>query len=232
LPEAFHQVTIVMSDRGIPASYRHMHGFGSHTFSFINAENERYWVKFHFKTQQGIKNISDEEAQLLAGKDRESHHRDLYKSIERQDFPKWKMYVQIMPELEADEVNFNPFDLTRVWSQKDYPLIPVGEFELNRNPENFYAEVEQSAFNPAAIVPGIGFSPDKMLQGRLFAYGDAQRYRLGVNHHQIPVNAPRCPVHSYHRDGAMRVDGNFGSTLGYEPNYKQERAEQPEYSEP
>ncbi len=232
LPEAFHQVTIVMSDRGIPASYRHMHGFGSHTFSFINAENERYWVKFHFKTQQGIKNISDEEAQLLAGRDRESHHRDLYESIERQDFPKWKMYVQIMPELEADEVNFNPFDLTRVWSQKDYPLIPVGEFELNRNPENFYAEVEQSAFNPAAIVPGIGFSPDKMLQGRLFAYGDAQRYRLGVNHHQIPVNAPRCPVHSYHRDGAMRVDGNFGSTLGYEPNYKQEWAEQPDYSEP
>ncbi|EHR6439633.1 catalase [Vibrio parahaemolyticus] len=232
LPEAFHQVTIVMSDRGIPASYRHMHGFGSHTFSFINAENERYWVKFHFKTQQGIKNISDEEAQLLAGRDRESHHRDLYESIERQDFPKWKMYVQIMPELEADEVNFNPFDLTRVWSQKDYPLIPVGEFELNRNPENFYAEVEQSAFNPAAIVPGIGFSPDKMLQGRLFAYGDAQRYRLGVNHHQIPVNAPRCPVHSYHRDGAMRVDGNFGSTLGYEPNYKQAWAEQPDYSEP
>ena len=218
LPEAFHQVTIVMSDRGIPASYRHMHGFGSHTFSFINAENERYWVKFHFKTQQGIKNLTDQEAESIVGKDRESHHRDLYEAIERQDFPKWKMYVQIMPELEADEVNFNPFDLTKVWSQKDYPLIPVGEFELNRNPENFYAEVEQSAFNPAAVVPGIGFSPDKMLQGRLFAYGDAQRYRLGVNHHQIPVNAPRCPVHSYHRDGAMRVDGNFGSTLGYEPN--------------
>ncbi|EDP60475.1 catalase [Vibrio sp. AND4] len=232
LPEAFHQVTIVMSDRGIPASYRHMHGFGSHTFSFINAENERYWVKFHFKTQQGIKNLTDQEAEAIVGKDRESHHRDLYEAIERQDFPKWKMYVQIMPELEADEVNFNPFDLTKVWSQKDYPLIPVGEFELNRNPENFYAEVEQSAFNPAAIVPGIGFSPDKMLQGRLFAYGDAQRYRLGVNHHQIPVNAPRCPVHSYHRDGAMRVDGNFGSTLGYEPNYQQEWAEQPDYSEP
>lgn len=232
LPEAFHQVTIVMSDRGIPASYRHMHGFGSHTFSFINANNERYWVKFHFKTQQGIKNITDQEAESICGKDRESHHRDLYEAIECQDFPKWKMYVQIMPELEADEVSFNPFDLTRVWSQKDYPLIPVGEFELNRNPENFYAEVEQSAFNPAAVVPGIGFSPDKMLQGRLFAYGDAQRYRLGVNHHQIPVNAPRCPVHSYHRDGAMRVDSNFGSTIGYEPNSQQEWAEQPDFSEP
>ena len=232
LPEAFHQVTIVMSDRGIPASYRHMHGFGSHTFSFINANNERYWVKFHFKTQQGIKNITDQEAESICGKDRESHHRDLYEAIEGKDFPKWKMYVQIMPELEADEVSFNPFDLTRVWSQKDYPLIPVGEFELNRNPENFFAEVEQSAFNPAAVVPGISFSPDKMLQGRLFAYGDAQRYRLGVNHHQIPVNAPRCPVHSYHRDGAMRVDSNFGSTIGYEPNSQQEWAEQPDFSEP
>lgn len=232
LPEAFHQVTIVMSDRGIPASYRHMHGFGSHTFSFINANNERYWVKFHFKTQQGIKNITDQEAESICGKDRESHHRDLYEAIEGQDFPKWKMYVQIMPELEADEVSFNPFDLTRVWSQKDYPLLPVGEFELNRNPENFFAEVEQSAFNPAAVVPGISFSPDKMLQGRLFAYGDAQRYRLGVNHHQIPVNTPRCPVHSYHRDGAMRVDSNHGSTIGYEPNSQQEWAEQPDFSEP
>jgi len=232
LPEAFHQVTIVMSDRGIPATYRHMHGFGSHTFSFINADNERFWVKFHFKTHQGIKNLTDQEAQDLVGKDRESHHRDLYESIENQNFPKWTMYVQIMPELEAEQVNFNPFDLTRVWSQKEYPLIEVGEFELNRNPENFYAEVEQSAFNPAAVIPGIGFSPDKMLQGRLFAYGDAQRYRLGVNHHQIPVNSPRCPVHSYHRDGAMRTDGNFGSTIGYEPNYHQEWAEQPDYSEP
>ena len=232
LPEAFHQVTIVMSDRGIPATYRHMNGYGSHTFSFINSDNERFWCKFHFKTQQGIKNLTNEEAEAIIGKDRESHQRDLLESIDNGDFPKWTMYVQIMPELEADEVNFNPFDLTKVWSQKDYPLIEVGEFELNRNPENYFAEVEQSAFNPAAIVPGIGFSPDKMLQGRLFAYGDAQRYRLGVNHHQIPVNAPRCPVHSYHRDGAMRVDGNFGSTIGYEPNYHKEWAEQPDYSEP
>ncbi|CCN84589.1 Catalase [Vibrio nigripulchritudo SFn27] len=232
LPEAFHQVTIVMSDRGIPVSYRHMNGYGSHTFSMINADNERFWVKFHFKTQQGIKNLTDGEAGKLIADDRESHHRDLYDNIEDQNFPKWTLYIQVMPEMEADEVNFNPFDLTRVWSHNDYPLIEVGELELNRNPDNYFAEVEQSAFNPAAIVPGIGFSPDKMLQGRLFSYGDAQRYRLGVNHHQIPVNAPRCPVHSYHRDGAMRVDGNFGSTIGYEPNYKREWEEQPDFSEP
>ncbi|GLT17535.1 catalase [Vibrio zhanjiangensis] len=232
LPEAFHQVTIIMSDRGIPASYRHMHGFGSHTFSFINANQERYWVKFHFKTQQGIKNLTDQEAAEIIGHDRESHQRDLYDAIEKKEFPRWKMYVQIMPELEANDVSFNPFDLTKIWSQKDYPLIPVGELELNRNPENYHAEVEQVALNPGAVVPGISFSPDKMLQGRLFAYGDTQRYRLGVNHHQIPVNAPRCPVHSYHRDGAMRVDGNYGSTIGYEPNSQQEWAEQPDFSEP
>jgi catalase len=218
LPEALHQITIVMSDRGIPATYRHMHGFGSHTFSFINAKNERYWVKFHFKSQQGIKNLSDAEAEAIIGKDRESHQRDLYDSIEKGDFPKWTLKVQIMPEADAAKVPYHPFDLTKIWPHQDYPLIEVGVMELNRNPENFFAEVEQSAFNPANIVPGIGFSPDKMLQGRLFSYGDAQRYRLGVNHHLIPVNAPRCPVHSYHRDGAMRVDGNHGGTLGYEPN--------------
>ncbi|WP_456057504.1 catalase [Alginatibacterium sediminis] len=232
LPEALHQVTIVMSDRGIPASYRHMHGFGSHTFSFINAKNERYWVKFHFKCQQGIKNLSDQEAEVLVGKDRESHQKDLYESIEKGNFPSWKLQVQIMPEKEAESVAYNPFDLTKIWPHADYPLIDVGVFELNKNPENFFAEVEQSAFNPAAVVPGIGFSPDRMLQGRLFSYGDAQRYRLGVNHHQIPVNAPRCPVNSYHRDGAMRTDGNYGSTIGYEPNQQQEWAEQPEFSEP
>ncbi|WP_461535120.1 catalase [Spongorhabdus nitratireducens] len=232
LPEALHQVTIVMSDRGIPATYRHMHGFGSHTFSFINADNERFWVKFHFKSQQGIRNLTDAEAEALIGKDRESHQRDLFDSIEKGDFPKWTLKVQIMPEADADKVPYNPFDLTKIWPHKDYPLQPVGELELNRNPENFFAEVEQSAFNPASIVPGIGFSPDKMLQGRLFSYGDAQRYRLGVNHHLIPVNAPRCPVHSYHRDGAMRVDGNHGGTLGYEPNDQNEWAEQPQYAEP
>ncbi len=232
LPEALHQVTIVMSDRGIPASYRHMHGFGSHTFSFINAANDRYWVKFHFKTQQGIKNLTDQEATDLVGQDRESSQRDLYEAIERSDFPRWTMYVQIMPEADAAKVPYHPFDLTKVWPKGDYPLIEVGYFELNKNPENYFADVEQAAFNPAHIVPGIGFSPDRMLQGRLFSYGDAQRYRLGVNHSQIPVNTPRCPYHSYHRDGAMRVDGNQGSRLHYEPNSQGEWQEQPDFSEP
>ena len=232
LPEALHQVTITMSDRGIPYSYRHMHGFGSHTFSFINAQNERYWVKFHLRTQQGIRNLTDAEAEALVGRDRESHQRDLYDSIERGDFPRWTFYVQIMPEADAAKMPYNPFDLTKVWYHKDYPLIEVGVMELNRNPENYFADVEQAAFNPANVVPGIGFSPDKMLQGRLFSYGDAQRYRLGVNHHLIPVNAPRVPAHSYHRDGLMRVDGNFGSTLGYEPNSYGEWQEQPEFAEP
>jgi catalase len=232
LPEALHQVTIVMSERGIPASYRQMHGFGSHTFSFINAANERYWVKFHFRCQQGIKNLTDAEAEAIVGKDRESHQRDLYDAIERADYPKWTLCVQVMPEKDASTVPYNPFDLTKVWPHKDYPLIEVGVMELNRNPENFFAEVEQSAFNPAQVVPGISFSPDKMLQARLFSYGDAQRYRLGVNHHQIPVNRPRCPVHSYHRDGQMRVDGNYGATLGYEPNSYSEWKEQPDFSEP
>ncbi|MCX6575069.1 MAG: catalase, partial [Candidatus Aminicenantes bacterium] len=157
LPEALHQVTIVMSDRGIPYSYRHMHGFGSHTFSFINAKKERYWVKFHFKTQQGIKNLSDEEAAAIVGKDRESNQRDLYESIEKKDFPRWTMFIQVMPEKDAAKCLYNPFDLTKVWFHKDYPLIEVGVLELNRNPENYFAEVEQAAFNPANIVPGIGF---------------------------------------------------------------------------
>lgn len=232
LPEALHQITIVMSDRGIPASYRHMHGFGSHTFSFINAKNERYWVKFHFTTQQGIKNLTDEEAATLVGNDRESSQRDLYEAIEKGDFPRWTMSVQVMPEADAAKVPYHPFDLTKVWPKGDYPLIEVGYFELNKNPENYFADVEQAAFNPAHIVPGISFSPDRMLQGRLFSYGDAQRYRLGVNHAQIPVNTPRCPYHSYHRDGAMRVDGNQGSRLHYEPNSQGEWQEQPDFSEP
>ncbi len=232
LPEALHQVTIVMSDRGIPKSYRTMHGFGSHTFSMINADNERVWVKFHFRSQQGIENLTDKEAVELVGIDRESHQRDLYEAIEEGNFPKWKVFIQVMTEEEALNMPYNPFDLTKVWYKKDFPLIEVGEFELNRNPENYFAEVEQAAFTPANVVPGISFSPDKMLQGRLFSYGDAQRYRLGVNHHQIPVNQPRCPVHSFHRDGAMRVDGNLGSTLHYEPNTYGEWQEQPEYEEP
>ncbi len=232
LPEALHQVTIVMSDRGIPATYRHMHGFGSHTFSLINAENERYWVKFHFQSRQGIRNLTDEESEAVIGKCRESHQRDLYESIENKKFPRWTMFIQVMPEKEAADCPYNPFDLTKVWYHEDYPLIEVGVLELNRNPENYFAEVEQAAFNPANIVPGIGFSPDKMLQGRLFSYGDAQRYRLGVNHHLIPVNASRCPFHSYHRDGAMRVDGNHGSTPGYEPNSTGQWQEQPGFAEP
>jgi catalase len=232
LPEALHQVTITMSDRGIPASYRHMHGFGSHAFSVINAKGERHWVKFHWVCQQGIKNLTDAEAEALVGKDRESHQRDLYESIEKGEFPRWKLCIQVMTEQQARQMPYNPFDLTKVWFHKDYPLIEVGMMELNRNPENYFADVEQAAFNPANVVPGIGFSPDKMLQGRLFSYGDAQRYRLGVNHHLIPVNAARCPVHAYHRDGQMRVDGNYGSTLGYEPNSYGEWQEQPEHAEP
>lgn len=232
LPEALHQVTITMSERGIPRSYRHMNGYGSHTFSFINADNERFWVKFHFKTEQGIECLSDEEASKLIGEDRESHQRDLFESIEKGNCPKWKLKVQIMQEKEAETYRFDPFDLTKVWPHKDYPLIEVGEMELNRNPENYFADVEQAAFNPANVVPGIGFSPDRMLQGRLFSYGDAQRYRLGVNHYQIPVNAPKCPYHNYHRDGAMRVDGNEGSTIHYEPNSYGQWTENKDHKEP
>ncbi|OEU59025.1 MAG: catalase [Desulfuromonadales bacterium C00003094] len=232
LPESLHQVTITMSERGLPLSYRHMNGYGSHTFSLINAKNQRTWVKFHFKTQQGIKCLTDAKAEAIVGKDRESHQRDLYESIENSDFPRWKMQIQVMTDKQAAACPFNPFDLSKVWPHGDYPMIDVGEFELNRNPDNYFAEVEQAAFNPGNIVPGIGFSPDKMLQGRLFSYGDAQRYRLGVNHHLIPVNKARCPFHSYHRDGAMRVDGNHGSTLGYEPNSYGEWQEQSALAEP
>ena len=220
LPEALLQVTITMSDRGIPSSYRHMHGSSSHAFSFINAANERTWVKFHMRSQQGIRNLTDQEAARVVSMDRESHQRDLYEAIEKGRYPKWTLYVQLMTEAQADALENNPFDLTKMWLKRDYPLIPVGEFELNRNPDNYFADVEQAAFNPAHVVPGISFSPDRMLQGRLFSYGDAQRYRLGVNHAQIPVNAPRgvARPHSFHRDGAMRVDGNRGSELHYEPN--------------
>ena len=221
-----------MSERGIPASYRHMHGFGSHTFSFINAAGERHWVKFHFITQQGIVNLSDEEAAALIAKDRDSSQRDLFEAIERGEYPRWTLKVQLMTEQQAAQASFNPFDLTKVWPHKDYPLHEVGVLELNRNPDNYHADVEQAAFTPANVVPGIGFSPDRMLQSRLFAYGDAQRYRLGVNHHAIPVNTPRCPFHSYHRDGAMRVDGNLGGTIGYEPNSKGEWQQQAAYAEP
>ena len=214
LPEAIHQITIDMSDRGIPYSYRHMHGFSSHAYSFINKEGKRYWVKFHFKTQQGIKNLTDEEAAAIIAKDRESSQKDL-----------------IMTEEQANASKRNPFDLTKTWSQKEYPLIDVGVLELNRNPENYFAEVEQSAFSPSTIVPGIGFSPDRMLQGRLFSYTDTQRYRLGVNYASIPVNAPKFKANTYHRDGYMRVESN-GSKVEYEPNSQGEWKEQREYAEP
>ena len=218
-PEALHQVTILMSDRGIPRNYRQQHGFGSHTFSFVNESGERFWVKFHFKSLNGIENYTDEEAaQVIAG-DRESAQRDLIENIDQGNFPKWAFRIQVMPEADAANAPYNPFDITKVWPHEDYPLIDVGVIELNRNAGNYFSDVEQAAFTPANVVPGIGFSPDRLLQGRLFSYGDAQRYRLGVNHHQIPVNAPKCPVHhAFHRDGAMRTDGNLGGAPNYEPN--------------
>ncbi len=217
-PESLHQITILMSDRGLPKSYRELQGFGSHTYSFINTENERFWVKFHFKTLQGVVNNTNEEAAELIAKDRESHQRDLFHSIENGDFPKWRFCIQIMTEAQAETLDFNPFDVTKVWFYKDFPLIDVGIVELNRNPENYFAEIEQSAFAPSNIVPGISFSPDKMLQARIFAYADAQRYRLGANHQHLPVNRPHNEVNNHQRAGQMRFDGNGGKTLNYEPN--------------
>ncbi len=232
LPEALHQVTIVMSDRGIPKTFRNMHGFGSHTFSMVSADNQRVRVKFHWRCQQGIENLTDEEAAAIVAGDRESHGRDLLEAIDSGNFPKWTLCIQVMTEEQARVHKHNLFDLTKVWPKGDYPLIEVGVMELNRYPDNYFAEVEQAAFSPANIVPGIGFSPDKMLQGRLSSYGDAQRYRLGVNFNHIPVNAPKCPFTSYHRDGAMRTDGNLGATLSYHPNTPDLWANQPEFAEP
>ncbi len=231
-PETLHQVTILFSDRGLPRSYRHMNGYGSHTFSLINAEGERSWVKFHFKTEQGIECLSNEEAAKLVGEDRESHQRDLADAIERGDHPRWTFYVQVMPEDDAEKVPYNPFDLTKVWPHGDYPLIEVGTLELNRNPENYFAEVEQSCFSPANVVPGISHSPDKMLQFRILSYGDAHRHRLGVNYESLPVNRARCPVHNYYRDGAMRFDDNEGGSVNYEPNSSGGPIEVPEVKEP
>ncbi len=231
-PESLHQVTTLFSDRGIPKSYRHMHGFGSHTYSFINATGERFWVKFHFKTRQGIENLTNAEAAGLIAGDRETHQRDLFEAIERGEFPKWTFHVQIMPEADADKHWYDPFDLTKVWPHGDYPLIEVGELELNRNPDNYHAEVEQSAFTPANIVPGIGHSPDRMLQFRIFSYGDAHRHRVGTNGDALPVNRPRCPVHSYARDGAMRFDDNGKGAVNYEPNSFGGPVEAPEFKEP
>ncbi|RQW06753.1 catalase, partial [candidate division KSB1 bacterium] len=195
-----------------------MNGYGSHTYSFINAKNERFWVKFHFKTQQGIQCFTQAEGDALAGKDPDYHTRQLFEMIEGGDHPKWTFHVQIMPEKEAATYRWNPFDLTKVWPHGDYPLIEVGVLELNRNPKNYYAEVEQAAFSPANVVPGISFSPCKMLQARIFAYADAHRYRLGVNFEQLPINRPLVDVHNYQRDGHMRFDDNGGDSPNYEPN--------------
>jgi catalase len=232
VPESLHQVTITMSDRGIPRSFRHMHGFGSHTFSMINAATERVWVKFHFRTQQGIQNLTDEEAAALIAKDRENHGRDLFNAIEAGDFPRWTLFIQVMTEAQAKTHRHNPFDLTKVWPKAEYPLIEVGVMELNRWPDNYFAEVEQSALGPSNVVPGISFSPDRMLQARLFAYPDAALYRLGVNFYQIPVNAPKCPYMSYHRDGKTRVDGNLGGTTSFNPNSAGLWDNQPDFAEP
>lgn len=217
-PESLHQVTILFSDRGIPVSYRHINGYGSHTFSLINAAGERVWCKFHFKTLQGIKNMTDDESARLIGADRESHQRDLFNAIAKGDFPKWRVCIQVMTQAQADTFRWNPFDLTKVWPHKEFPLIDVGTLELNRNPENYHAEVEQAAFKPSAFVPGIGPSPDKMLQARLMSYADTHLYRLGVNHQQIPVNKPRCPVMNYIRDGQQADASNYGAKPNYWPN--------------
>ncbi|MFI0348114.1 MAG: catalase [Chthoniobacterales bacterium] len=231
-PESLHQVTILFSDRGLPLSYRHINGYGSHTYSLIDKNGIRRWVKFHFKTQQGIKFMTNAEAAELIGKDRETHQRDLYEAIESKNFPKWKMQIQIMSEEEAAACPFNPFDLTKVWPHKDYPVIDVGILELNRNPENYFAEVEQAAFAPSNIVPGIGFSPDKMLQARVFSYADAHRHRIGTHYEMLPINRPKHPAVTYHRDGAMRFDAPTMGDAYYEPNSFNGPKEDPSYAEP
>ncbi|TYS01485.1 catalase [Rossellomorea vietnamensis] len=217
-PESLHQVTYLMGDRGIPATLRHMNGYGSHTFKWVNKEGEAVWVKYHFKSEQGVKNITNEVAAKIAGANPDYHTEDLFNSIEQGDFPAWKLYVQIMPLEDADTYRFDPFDVTKVWSHKDYPLIELGHMVLNRNPENYFAEVEQATFSPGTLVPGIEVSPDKMLQGRIFAYSDAHRYRVGANHNALPINRPKNEVRNYQRDGQMRFDSNGGSSVYYEPN--------------
>jgi catalase len=217
-PESLHQVTILFSDRGIPATYRHMDGFSSHTYSLWNEKDERVWVKWHFKTAQGIENLTNAEAAKIAGEDLDYHRRDLHAAIMRKEYPQWKVFIQVMPEKEAETYFINPFDLTKVWPHKDYPLKEVGVLELNRNPENYFAEIEQAAFEPGNTPIGMGVSPDKMLQARLLSYPDAHRYRIGINYSQLPVNKPHCPVNTYNRDGHMRFDGNYGGQVNYQPN--------------
>lgn len=231
-PESLHQITTLFSDRGIPATLRNMNGYSSHTFSLWNERGERYWVKWHFKTMQGIKTLTQTEANNIAATDLDYHRRDLFRAIERGDFPRWRVMVQIMPEQDAAGYAINPFDLTKVWPHKDYPLVEVGVLELNRNPQNYFAEVEQAAFEPGNLPRGMGASPDKVLQARLLSYPDAHRYRIGVNYAALDVNKPRCPVHHYHRDGQTRFDGNYGGTVNYQPNSFDGPADDAGFKEP
>ena len=231
-PESLHQVTILFSDRGTPKSHRYMNGYSSHAFSWVNKDGERFWVKYHFKTKQGIQTNAREEAIRIGGQDPDYSTRDLFEAIERGDFPRWRVCVQIMPEVEAETYHINPFDLTKVWPHGDYPLFEFGELVLDRNPENYFTETEQAAFEPSSIVPGIGFSPDKMLQVRIFAYPDTHRYRLGVNYQLLPVNRPHATqVRNYQRDGAMRFDDNGAGDVNYEPNSADGPVENHVYSE-
>ncbi|MGB7440626.1 MAG: catalase [Coleofasciculaceae cyanobacterium] len=232
-PEALHQVTILYSDRGIPQSHRHMNGYGSHTYSLINKDNQRVWVKFHFKTVQGIKNLTEQEATEIKAQNPDHATEDLSKAIEQGNYPRWRFCIQVMTEEQAKTHPDNPFDLTKVWKHSDYPLIEVGILELNRNPDNYFAQIEQAAFSPSAIVPGIGFSPDKTLLARVMSYADAHRYRLGTNYQHLPVNAPKCPFANYQRDGAMAYGDNGGGSPNYEPN-SDPKAPKPDssYSEP
>ncbi|MHC5307728.1 catalase [Bartonella sp. LJL80] len=220
-PESLHQVTILMSDRGLPVDPMHMNGYGSHTYSLWNDAGERFWVKFHFKTMQGHKHFTNAEATEVVGKSRESYQEALFGTIENKQFPRWKVQIQIMPEADAEKTSYNPFDLTKVWPHADYPPIDIGIMELNRNADDYFAEIEQAAFSPSNIIPGISYSPDKMLQARLFSYADAHRHRLGTHYEQIPVNKPQCPVHHYHRDGQMNTYGGIATSnpdAYYEPN--------------
>lgn len=218
-PESIHQVTVLFSDRGTPRSYRHMNGYSGHTFMWYNERGEYSWVKLHFKTEQKIRNLTREEAVRLAGEDPDQATRDLYNSIEKGDYPSWKVYVQVMTPEQVENYRFDSFDITKVWPHADVPLLPFGRLVLNRNPGNYFADVEQAAFSPGNFVPGIGPSPDKMLQGRLFSYHDTHRHRLGPNYHLLPVNAPKAsPENSYQRDGFMRGDANGGGGPNYYPN--------------
>lgn len=231
-PESLHQVTILMSDRGLPKSYRNVNGYGSHTYSLINSKNERFWVKFHFKTLQGIETLTNKEAEAIVGKDRESNQRDLFENIEKGNFPKWSFEIQIMSEEEAKKCSFNPFDLTKVWPHGDYPMIKVGTMTLNENPKNYFQQVEQASFSPSNIVPGISYSPDKMLQARIFSYPDAQRYRVGTHYEMLPVNRPIVEVNTYNLDGSMNFDIKEPTKAFYEPNSFDGPVEDKSYLEP